>query len=48
MKRKLIVGLLALAGAASSGCIIAEEGEGYHEHHHCVGCGHVYVHGGWH
>lgn len=45
MKRKLLIGLLALAGAASSGCIIEEE----HPHHvHCVGCGHVYVHGYWH
>jgi hypothetical protein len=47
MKRKLIVGLLALVGAASGGCFVAVEDEYPRHHVHCEGCGHVYVHGTW-
>ncbi|HZE96574.1 MAG TPA: hypothetical protein VE981_06090 [Planctomycetota bacterium] len=44
--RKLLAGLLVLAGVASSGCIVVPE-EGRPYHHHCYGCGHVYVKGGY-
>jgi hypothetical protein len=44
--RKFLAALLLLAGAGSSGCIIAEDSD-HPRHHHCFGCGHVYVKGTW-
>ena len=43
--KKVIVALLLLVGAGLGGCFV-EVDEG-HRHHHCVGCGHVYVKGTW-
>jgi len=45
--RKLLLATLLLVGAASSGCIFAVEDEDHPRHHHCDGCGHVYVKGAW-
>lgn len=47
MKRKILIGLMAAFGAATGGCFVAVD-EPHHPHVHCVGCGHVYVHGTWH
>lgn len=44
--KKFMAGLLLLALAATGGCFV-EVDDGPHRHHHCVGCGHVYVKGTW-
>ena len=43
--KKFLVAILLLAVAATTGCFVeVDEGR---RHHHCYGCGHVYVKGSW-